>query len=121
MRNLFFLAALFSLIVTANAADARVKVKGRGEAINFDPASIPAQFKASFEMMTKKCTKCHTMERTVIAVQTGRAPITGQTFDRQSIKAYGIKMLRKPSSDMSKKEIKEIVLLLNYIYDENSK
>ena len=120
MRKIFFLTALVILVVTANA-DARVKVKGRGATINFDPVSIPAQFQASYELMSRKCIKCHTMERTVIAVQTGRAPITGQTFDRNSIMAYGIKMMRKPNSDMSKKEIKDIVLLLNYLIDENAK
>jgi hypothetical protein len=120
MRKLILLAALITLVVSANA-DARVKIKGRGAAMNFDPASIPPQFQASFEMVSKKCIKCHTMERTVIAIQTGRAPITGQPFDRQAIKAYGIKMLRKPNSDMNKQEIRETVLLLNYIMDENKK
>lgn len=120
MKKFLFLTAFISLIVTSNV-DARVKVKGRGAMMNFDPASIPAQFQATFEMMSKKCIKCHTMERTVIAIQTGRAPITGQLFDRQAIKAYGIKMLRKPNSDMNKQEIRETVLLLNYIMDENAK
>jgi hypothetical protein len=120
MRKLILLAALITLVVSADA-DARVKIKGRGAAMNFDPASIPPQFQASFEMVSKKCIKCHTMERTVIAIQTGRAPITGQPFDRQAIKAYGIKMLRKPNSDMNKQEIRETVLLLNYIMDENKK
>jgi hypothetical protein len=120
MRRFFFLAVLVTLVVTANA-DARVKVKGRGAAMNFDAAGIPPQLQASYEMMSKKCTKCHTMERTVIAVQTGRAPITGQPFDKQAIKAYGIKMLRKPNSDMNKQEIREVVVLLNYIMDENTK
>jgi uncharacterized membrane protein len=120
MRKLILLAALISLVVTATA-DARIKVKGRGAAMNFDPAGIPAHFQASYELMSKKCSKCHTMERTVIAIQTGRAPITGQPFNRASIMAYGIKMLRKPNSDMSKKEIKDIVLLLNYLIDENAK
>jgi hypothetical protein len=120
MRKLFLLTALITLLVSANA-DARIKVKGRGAAMNFDPASIPPQYLASFEVMSKKCIKCHTMERTVVAVQTGRAPITGQIFDRQAIKAYGIKMLRKPNSDMNKQEIRETVVLLNYIMEENSK
>src|SRR5512133_1603506 len=120
MKKIVFLAALIALAVTSNA-DARVKVKGRGAAMNFDPASIPAQYQASFEMMSKKCVKCHTMERTVIAIQTGRAPITGQLFDRQAIKAYGIKMLRKPNYDMNKQEIREMVMLLNYIMEENAK
>ena len=120
MKKLIILTALFALVVAATA-DARIKVKGRGAAMNFDPASIPEQFQASYELMSRKCVKCHTMERVVIAIQTGRAPITSQPFDRASIMAYGIKMMRKPNSDMSKKEIKEIVLLMNYLVDENAK
>jgi uncharacterized membrane protein len=120
MKRLILLMALMSLVVTT-AADARVRIKGRGAAMNFDPAGIPEHFQAAFETMSAKCTKCHTMERTVVSIQTGRAPITGQPFNRQSIMAYGIKMLRKPNSDMSKKEIKDIVQLLNYLLEERSK
>jgi uncharacterized membrane protein len=120
MKKIFLLAALITLAV-ASAAEARIKVKGRGAAMNFDAASLPAQYQATFDMMSKKCSKCHTMERTVVAVQTGRAPITGQIFDRQAIKAYGIKMLRKPNSDMNKQEIRDVVVLLNFIMEENKK
>ena len=120
MKRIFLLAALITLVVTA-AAEARVKVKGRGDAMTFDIASIPPQYHATFEMMARKCTKCHSMQRTVVAIQTGRAPITGQIFDRQAVKAYGIKMLRKPNSDMSKQDIREVVILMNYIMDENKK
>jgi hypothetical protein len=120
MKRILLFAALISLTV-AMGAEARVKVKGRGANMNFDPASLPPQYLATFEMMTKKCTKCHTMERTVVAIQTGRAPITGQIFDRQAIKAYGIKMLRKPNSDMNKQDIRDVVILLNFIMEENHK
>jgi hypothetical protein len=120
MKRIFLLTALITLAIAA-AAEARIKVKGRGAAMNFDMASLPSQYLATFDMMTKKCSKCHTMERTVVAVQTGRAPITGQIFDRQAIKAYGIKMLRKPNSDMSKQEIRDVVVLLNFIMEENKK
>lgn len=120
MRKLILLVALFSLVI-CSVADARIRVKGRGDRMNFDPDSIPAQFKASFDLMSRKCIKCHTMERTVIAVQTGRAPITGQPFDRQAVKAYGIKMLRKPNSNMNKQEIRDVVVLLNFLLDENAR
>ena len=120
MKRILLFAALITL-VTAMGAEARVKVKGRGANMNFDPTSLPPQYQATFEMMTKKCTKCHTMERTVVAIQTGRAPITGQIFDRQAIKAYGIKMLRKPNSDMNKQDIRDVVILLNFIMEENHK
>ena len=83
MTRLFLLAALITLTVSP-VADARINVKGHGADINFDAANIPSQYQATFKMMTKKCSKCHTVERTVIAIQTGRAPITGQIFDRLS-------------------------------------
>ncbi len=120
MKRLMLLAALITLI-TSSLAEARIKVKGRGDKMTFDPESIEATFKPAFDLMSKKCIKCHTMERTVISVQTGRAPITGQPFNKQAVKAYGIKMLRKPNSDMNKQEIRDIVLLLNHLLDENMK
>jgi len=120
MKRIFLLTALIILTVAA-VADARIKVKGRGANMNFDAASIPPQYQATFGMMTTKCSKCHTMERTVVAIQTGRAPITGQIFDRQAIKAYGIKMLRKPNSDMNKQEIRDVVVLMSFLLEENKR
>ena len=120
MKRYVTLALLMTLSV-CSIADARVKVSGRGAKMNFSIESIPDMYKPSFELMQVKCIKCHTMERTVIAIQTGRAPITGQPFNRQAVKAYGIKMLRKPNSDMNKKEIRDLVVLLNYLLDENAK
>ena len=120
MRKLLLLTAIITL-VTYSIADARIRVKGRGDKMNFDPESVDISHRPKLELMTRKCSKCHTMERTVIAIQTGRAPITGQPFDRQAIKAYGIKMLRKPNSDMNKQEIRDVVVLLNFLHDENLK
>ncbi len=120
MKRHVILAVLLTLAVYS-IADARVKVSGRGAKMNFNVESIPEMYKPSFELMQVKCIKCHTMERTVIAIQTGRAPITGQPFNKQAVKAYGIKMLRKPNSDMNKKEIRDLVVFLNYLLDENAK
>jgi hypothetical protein len=120
MKRYVTLAVLMTLSVYS-AAEGRVKVTGRGANMNFSAGSIPEMYKPSFDLMQIKCIKCHTMERTVIAIQTGRAPITGQPFNRQAVKAYGIKMLRKPNSDMNKKEIRDLVVFLNYLLDENAK
>jgi len=118
-KFLIVVTLLASVLVTV--AEARVKVMGRGDKMNFDPEGIPANLRVTFELMSKKCIKCHTMERTVIAVLTGKAPITGQPFDRQAVKTYGIKMLRKPDSNMSKQEIRDVVVLLNFLLDENAR
>lgn len=120
MKRLLLLTALITL-ATFSLADARIKIKGRGNNMNFDPESVGTSFRPSLDLMTRKCTKCHSMELAVIAIQTGRAPITGQPFDRQAVRAYGIKMLRRTNSDMNKQEIREIVTLMNYLLDENKK
>jgi len=120
MKKILLLTMLIGVSLHS-LAEARVKVTGRGAKMNFSADNIPEMYKPAFDLMQVKCIKCHTMERTVIAVQTGRAPITGQPFNKQAVKAYGIKMLRKPNSDMDKKEIRDIVVLLNHFLDENAK
>jgi len=120
MSKIFAIALLLTLVIFSSA-DARIKVRGQGSSLNFDPASIAPEFRASYDLMNRKCTKCHTMEMVVTAVQTGRAPVTGQRFGKQAVKAYGIKMLRRSNTDMNKQEIRNVVLLLNYFLDENAK
>jgi hypothetical protein len=82
---------------------------------------MSGSMKGSMEILKRKCIKCHTMERTVVAITTGVAPITGQPFDRAATRAYGIKMLRKPDSNMNKQEVKACVDLMNFLLDEAAK
>jgi len=113
-----------SLLVFATLsvqAHAKIKTVGKGDKMNFDPSQIPADLKSAFEIMQVKCIQCHTQERTVISIQTGIAPVTGQPFDKQATKAYGIKMLRKPKSNMSREEVKKVVDLMNFLIDEAAK
>lgn len=110
--------AVLLVAVYAVSAFAGIKTVGKGDKLSFDPAGIPSAMKANFEIMKVKCVKCHTLERTVVAIQTGVAPISGQPFDRGATKAYGIKMLRKPDSNMNKQEVKAVVELMNYLLDE---
>ena len=105
-------------LATSPLAAADLKSVGRGDAMNFDPSDFREDMKPKFEVMKAKCVKCHTMERTIVAIKTGVAPVSGQPFDRGATKAYGIKMLRKPDSDMNKEQIKAVVELMNYLLDE---
>ena len=106
---------------TATCAHAGLKVIGKGAATRLDSASFPPAMKANYEIMRVKCVKCHTLERTIVAIQTGVAPISGQPFDRSATKAYGVKMLRKPDSNMNKAEVKASVELMNYLLSEAEK
>jgi hypothetical protein len=111
--------ALYASVPTP--AHAKIKSVGTGDRMNFDPSQIPANMKGAFEIMKVKCIQCHTQERTVVAIQTGIAPVTGQPFDMQATKSYGIKMLRKPKANMSRDEVKQVVSLMNYLIEESTK
>ncbi len=113
-----FAAILALVLMCVTPCFAGLRVVGRGDSMTLDPSGFPAPMKASFDIMKVKCVKCHTLERTIVAITTGIAPITGQPFDRHATKAYGIKMLRKPDSNMNKQEVKMVVELLNYLLDE---
>lgn len=97
---------------------AKLNVLGKGDSMRFDPSGFPPAMKANYEIMKTKCIQCHSLERTVVAITTGISPISGQPFDRNAVKAYGIKMMRKPSSNMSKQEVKATVDLMNFMLDE---
>lgn len=112
------LLTLLLVATTATAANAALKVVGKGAAMHLDPSGFPAAQKANYDVVRAKCVKCHTLERTIVAVQTGVAPISGQPFDRSATKAYGVKMLRKPDSNMNKAEVRQAVDLLNYLLVE---
>lgn len=116
-----FLTVLALILMSVTPCFAKLKVVGAGDAMRLDPSGFPPNMKASYEIMRVKCVKCHTLERTIVAIMTGIAPITGQPFDRGATRAYGVKMLRKPDSNMSKQEVKAVVDLMNYLIDEAAK
>ncbi|MBU5614944.1 cytochrome C [Geomonas azotofigens] len=115
------LVTMLLVAATATVAHAGLKVVGKGDAMRLDPSGFPPAMKANYEIVRVKCVKCHTLERTIVAIQTGVAPISGQPFDRNATKAYGIKMLRKPDSNMTKAEVKASVELMNYLLSEAEK
>lgn len=113
-----FVCVMAAIVLFSATCFAGVRTVGRGDSLNFDPSGIPSSMRGSFDILKIRCIKCHTMERTVVAITTGVAPITGQPFDRAATRAYGIKMLRKPDSNMNKQEVKACVDLMNFLLDE---
>jgi hypothetical protein len=112
---------LLVLLVFSASGQAALKLSGKGDKLTFDPSGFPPQMKANWEIMKVKCIKCHTMERTVVSVTTGVAPISGQPFDKGATRAYGVKMMRKPDSNMNKQEVKACVDLMNWMLESEAK
>lgn len=107
------------VLAVAIICQAKMPTIGEGEKIQFDPSVIPAEHKAAYETMAKKCSnpKCHSIARVVSAVNTGKAPMTKVVFDKNAAKAYGVKMMRQPDSNIDKNEAAAIVKLLFFMMD----
>lgn len=114
MKKIVPVLLVFCIATTAHAG---LKAVGKGDNMRLDPSGFSPSMKGNYEILKTKCVKCHTLERTIVALQTGIAPISGQPFDRNATKAYGVKMLRKPDSNMNKQEVKATVELMNYLLD----
>ncbi len=119
MKRGAFLVLL--LVCVGTPALAGLRVIGSGDSMRLDPSPFPPNMRANYDVMKVRCIKCHTLERTIVAIRTGIAPISGQPFDRTATKAYGIKMLRKPDSNMNKQEVKATVDLMNWMLDQVAK
>ena len=122
MRKIVLACLLCFVLVTS--ASATLEFTGRGNSLQFDTTEFPPQMKKNFEIFKVKCTKCHPQQRIVIAYVSGRMPITGQTFDMDSLKTLSFRMYRKamtkPETFISKEEIKPIHILLKYMMEASS-
>ncbi|TWJ14060.1 cytochrome C [Geobacter argillaceus] len=119
MRTIIALTML--LVMLTVPAHAKLKTIGQVDHQEFDQSSFPQKMKEAYSLMKSKCLVCHTMERTVMAVTTGIAPISSTVFDKSAARTYCNKMLKKPNANMSKQDVKIIVDLLNYLLDQAAK
>lgn len=115
--------AALALCLLGSVALAGVKTVGKGDGAKFDPSGWPADMQKRYEVMEVKCNNksCHSMGRTVEAIVTGIAPNSKTPFDKEAAKRYGIKMMRKPDSNVNKEEAKQLVELLYFLIDEAKK
>jgi hypothetical protein len=108
-----------------SSASAALHVTGRGENLRFDTEEFPAKMKSNFETLKLKCTRCHSQQRIVISFLSGRMPITGQTYDMDSLKTLSFRMYRKamnkPETVISKDDMRSIHPLLKYMMEESSR
>jgi hypothetical protein len=116
LRVLLLAVLLMSWVLPVQAG---VKTVGHNESLRFDSAGFTPEMKAAYGIMQAKCTQCHSLERTVIAVTTGVAPISGRPFDHAAVMTYGQKMLRMPNARMSKEEVKSVVDLLSHLLESD--
>ncbi len=113
--------ALTFVLLACATAYAQLNVVGSGSGVALDVSAYPPQMQAAYNLMTHKCTRCHTIERIIEAVQTGIAPITRIAFNKQTSESVVVRMYLKPDANLSKHEAKTVLDFLNFLLDERGR
>ena len=116
MKSLLLQLALVLFLVSVGHAS--IKVLGSGENMRLDTAGFPSSMKQGHDIIRSKCTKCHSAERIIVAIQNGVTPISGQAFDRNAAKSLGVKMMRKSGGEISKEDLKPTMDLITWLLKE---
>jgi hypothetical protein len=126
-RRVFFesilaVAAVWCLL--SSPAVAALKFVGSGDTVKVDTGGFPMEMKAGYELMSAKCTGCHSFERIAVSLINGVAPVSSQPFDQEFMKQSVYNMFRKSEAKglpISKDERKAIYSVLKYMLDESAR
>jgi len=121
MKRAVTAIVLLCLAVAVPSQANVIKTIGSGADITFDPSIVPLEHQKSYQIMTRKCTTCHGMDRIVLSVLTGKAQVTKQPFDREQAAGYGIRLMRMKNTGLKREEIRDVIRLLQWLIDEKNK
>lgn len=105
-------------------AFAALTFTGSGSGREINTGSFPPEMKAGYEVMRSKCTRCHSLERLVVSLKTGIAPVSNQPFSLEHMQTDINGMIRKSNSrrfPISKEESQSIFAVLKYMVDESAR
>ena len=110
---------VFALLVST-IAHAQLRVIGGGNAVGIETSGFSPQMREAYDLMAQKCSRCHTIERVIVAVQSGVCPLSKTRFNKKTSESIVVRMYLKPESNMTKLEAKTILDFLNFLIDQNS-
>ena len=104
----------FGLLFTV-LSHAQLRLTGAGDTLSVDTSGFPSEMQATYTLMTEKCSRCHTIERIVVAVQSGVLPLTKQRFGADTAGALVGRMFGKPDANITRSEARRIAKLLSFL------
>lgn len=109
---------LLSALFFSAIAYAEVRVTINGDNVSIDTSGYPPKMQQAHALMMQKCSKCHSIERIVVAAQTGICPLSKTSFTRETTRSVVTRMYLKPESNMTKSDARIILMYLNYLLDQ---
>jgi hypothetical protein len=108
------------VLFVSTMAYAELKVIVQGDSLSIDPSGFPPKMQAAYGMMLQKCNKCHSIERVIVAVQSGVCPVSKTSFSKDTAASVVTRMYLKPDSNMTKKEARTILDLIYYMLEQKT-
>lgn len=110
-----------ALLGGAQAGYAELATTGSGKDRVLDAKQFSGDRAEQYKLFVSRCTKCHDMNRTLVALESGNGPVTGAKFDKEGMKAYVVGLMRKPNSGLTKEEAPKILEFLGYAREQAQK
>lgn len=105
---------VFGLLITT-LSHARLRISGAGDTLSVDTTGFPAEMQATYALMTQKCSRCHTIERIITAVESGVLPLSKQRFGADTTETLVGRMFVKPDANITRGEARRIAELLSFL------
>src|SRR6266487_2534783 len=86
---------VFALLVST-IAHAQLRVIGGGNAVGIETSGFSPQMREAYDLMVQKCSRCHTIERVIVAVQSGVCPLSKTRFNKKTSESIVVRMYLKP-------------------------
>jgi hypothetical protein len=109
----------FGLLCTA-LSHAQLRVIGAGDTLSVDTTGFPSEMRATYDLMVQKCSRCHTIERVIVAVQSGVLPLSKQKFSADTTRSLVGRMFLKPDANITRGEARKIAELLGFLLKAQS-
>jgi mono/diheme cytochrome c family protein len=119
MKRIALLVALST--TAAGTAYGKLPLQTTARGVELDASSFPPQLLPAFQVFRDKCVTCHDQSRIVQVLATGTSNITGGPYTRREMLEHGVGMLRKGYSKFDKREIRQVVDMVEYLLEEAQK
>ena len=112
------ISLVFTLLTCATAY-AQIRVFVEGDAVRIDPSGFPPKMREAYALMVRKCNQCHTIQRLIIAAQTGICPVSKVPLNKNTSEELVVRMYSKPGANMTKQEARAIWEFINFMLDHS--
>ena len=96
-------------VQTVAAAEPLIRVTGSKDQMAIDPATLPAGLKEGYALMQQNCLACHGEDVLLEPIRRGQEKKYDMATSEREVKVAIMRNLRRPGTNLSRQEGKQLV------------